>query len=183
MPESIEDAHIYCIFCKTGLEGQIREEIERRVEGVRVLSAMQEKHRKIEGLRKVERRAFLPGYLFLFGKKYIDFHEIARIEGVYYALENMDHERELRGSDRAFAEWLWMNDGVIGLSKLRFLNGQMEVLAGPMQHFTEEIVRVDKHSRNALVRKNFLGRIRDIWLAFEFEDEASLSPNRVEESD
>lgn len=171
MPERMGDRCAYCVFCRTGAEAQLGREIEARYERVRALVAMQEKHRTREGIHEVARRVFLPGYLFLYSEEPLELSRIRGMENVYRVLDDIDGAVELRGSDLAFAQWLWDNEGIIGISSVRFAEGGCEILSGPMQTFAERIVRLNKHTKNALVRMDFLGRTSEIWLAFEFADE------------
>lgn len=170
MPERIENRRAYCVFCRTGAEAQLGSEIEARCERVRALVATQEKHRTRQGTREVDRRTFLPGYLFLYSEEPLDVERIQGMDDVYRVLGDIDGAIELRGSDLAFARWLWDNEGIIGISRVRFAGDGYEILSGPMRTFAEGIVRLDKHTKNALVRMDFMGRTSEMWLAFDFAD-------------
>ncbi len=39
----------------------------------------------------------------------------------------------------------------------------------PHENFAKKLVKLDKHTKNALVRMDFLGTVRDMWLAFEID--------------
>jgi hypothetical protein len=162
--------YIYCLFCRSGTELRLSEAIERRHTHIRALAAIQEKHRYIDRRYEIDRQAFLPGYLFLYSKEEVEFESIQRIGDVYRFLSDSEGISELQGSDRAFAEWLWMNDGIVGISRISLENGDLRIHSGPMQHFAKDIVRLDKHTKNALVRMRFLDEEGDMWLAFEFDD-------------
>lgn len=54
----------YCLFCRTGREARLGQKIEQRLDGVKALAAVQEKHKYINGQYEIDRRVFLPGYLF-----------------------------------------------------------------------------------------------------------------------
>lgn len=101
------------------------------------------------------------------------------MEDAYRVLGNGCDARELWGSDLAFAEWLLQNDGIIGISRIRRTGEKIEILSGPMRYFMTDIVKVNKHTKNALARMDFLGEHREIWLAFDFVDE---DWNEMEES-
>ena len=162
--------HIYCLFCRSGTEQRISEAIERRHAFIRALAAVQEKHRYTDRRYEIDRQRFLPGYLFLYSKEEVEFESIQRIRDVYRFLSDSGGISELLGSDRAFAEWLWMNDGIVGMSRISFETGELRIHSGPMKHFAKDIVRLDKHTKNALVRMRFLDKECDMWLAFGFED-------------
>lgn len=163
--------HVYCLFCRTGAEHGICEEIRKRFPGVYPLAATQEKHRIVNGHEEIDRRIFLSGYLFLYTNELIAFDSLLRMDDVYRILGDEGNAHELQDGDRAFAEWLLRNDGLIGISRIANRNGRIAMRSGPMKYFSKRLVKLDKHTKNALVRTEFLGTVREMWLAFEFEDE------------
>jgi len=170
MQESIGFKHIYCLFCRSGSERQLSHEIELRFPYIRVVAAMQEKHKYIDKQYEIDRRNLLPGYLFLYTNEVLDVLAIHRMDKVFKLLGDGREIAELRGRDRIFAEWIWKNNGEIGISRIRTTKTGFEVLSGPLQYFLKEIVKLDKHTKNALVRMEFLEEAKEIWLAFDFED-------------
>lgn len=163
--------HAYCLFCRTGAEDRLKDEIEKRFGFIHALSAVQEKHKIIDKRYEIDRRNFLPGYLFLYSEEELDFEMLLRIEDIYKILGDKTNAHELQGSDKAFAQWLWENEGLIGISRIRIREDKLQILSGPMQHFSRKILKLDKHTKNARIRMDFLGKASDIWLAFEFEDD------------
>ena len=166
--------HIYCLFCRTGAEYRICEDIRKKFPDLYPLAAMQEKHKIVNKHDEIDRRVFLPGYLFLYTKEPFDFETMLRMDDIYKILGEESSAHELQSSDRAFAEWLLRNNGLIGISRIMNQNNKITVKSGPMKYFAKKIVKLDKHTKNALVRMDFLGTARDIWLAFEFDDEVAI---------
>ena len=181
MEKSSDFRHIYCLFCRTGVECRICEDIYKKFPDVYSLVAMKEKHRIINKHDEIDRQVFLPGYLFLYSKDVVDFDSLIRMDDIYRILGNEAGAHELLDSDRSFAEWLLRNDGLIGISRITNRNNRITIKSGPMKYFAKKIVRIDKHTKNALVRMDFLGTQRDMWLAFEFDDEVT-DKNREEYS-
>lgn len=169
MLEHIDYNHVYCLFCKTGSEEQVAAEIEKQ-QKVRALVALQEKHKKLSKKYEIDRRIFLPGYLFLYTNEEIRFDIIQKISNVYRILGDRNEICELSGYDRSFAEWLYLNDGIVGISRIRVSNGNLSVSSGPMRYFLNKIIRIDKHTKNALARIHLYDRVIDLWLAFDFDD-------------
>lgn len=169
MLEHINYNHVYCLFCKTGSEEQVSAEIEKQ-HNVRALVAIQEKHKRIGKKYEIDRRVFLPGYLFLYTNEELRFDTIQKISNVYHILGDRNEICELSGYDRSFAEWLYLNDGIIGISRIRVSNGNLSVRSGPMRFFLSKIVRIDKHTKNAVARISLQNREIDLWLAFDFDD-------------
>lgn len=165
--------HAYCLFCRTGAENAICAEIRRRFPGVYPLAATQEKHRIVNGHEEIDRRVFLPGYLFLYANEPLAFDVLLRMDDIYKILGDEENAHELQGSDRSFAEWLLKNNGMIGISRIANRNGRISIQSGPMKYFAKKLIKLDKHTRNALVRMEFLGTVREMWLAFEFEDDTT----------
>lgn len=166
--------YTYCLFCRTGIEKKLCDEICRKLEGVYPLIAVQEKHRVINKRYEIDRRILLPGYLFLYSNETIDFTALLKVDHIYRILGDETSAHELQGSDRAFAEWLFRNDGLIGISKIQIRDGKIFIRSGPMKYFRKETIRIDKHTKNALIKMDFLGTTREMWLAFEFDDEGAI---------
>ena len=162
--------HAYCIFCRSGSESRLAERIMQRFENVRAIVGMREKHLISNGQKEIDRRVLLPGYLFLFAKEVIDPKQFRQINDLYKVLATDTEILELKGSDREFARWLYINDGIIGISRLQFKDGKLKSIEGPMKYFAKKIIKIDKHTSSAKVRMDFQGRQTDIWLAFEFVD-------------
>lgn len=161
--------HVYCLFCKTGSEEQAAIAIEKQ-QKVRALVAIQEKHKRINKKNGVDRRVFLPGYLFLYTNEELCSGVTQKLGNVYRILGYGDEIAELSGYDRAFAEWLYINDGIVGISRIRVRDGNLSVSSGPMRFFLNKIIKIDKHTKNALARMSFQNRAVDFWLAFDFDD-------------
>lgn len=96
MLENIDYNHMYCLFCKTGSEKQVAAEIEKQ-QDVRALVAIQEKHRRIGKKYEIDRRVFLPGYLFLYTNEELRFDTIQKISNVYRILGDRNEICELNG--------------------------------------------------------------------------------------
>lgn len=173
MSENKNMRHAYCLFCRTGAENRLKDEIVTRFPSIHALIAVQEKHKIVDKRYEVDRRIFLPGYLFLYTEEELDFEMLLRIEDIYRILGDETNAHELQGSDRAFANWLLENNGVIGISRIRIVENKVQILSGPMKHFSKKILKLDKHTKNARIRMDFLGKASDIWLAFEFDNEAA----------
>ena len=116
MLEHINYNHVYCLFSKTGSEEQVAAEIEKQ-QNVRALVAIQEKHKRIGKKYEIDRRVFLPGYLFLYTNEELRFDTIQKISNVYRILGDRNEICELSGYDRSFAEWLYLNDGIVGITR------------------------------------------------------------------
>lgn len=173
MGETNAFPHVYCLFCRTGAEYAICEEIRKRFPGVYPLAATQEKHRIVKGHEEIDRHIFLPGYLFLYASEPLTFDSLLRMDDIYRILGDEENAHKLQGSDQSFAEWLLKNDGLIGISRISNKNGRISIRSGPMKYFAKKLVKLDKHTKNALVRMEFLGTVREMWLAFEFEDDTT----------
>lgn len=161
----------YCVFCRSGAENRLAQEIEQRFNDVKAIVAVAEKHRLRNGQEEIDRQILLPGY-FLYANERIDTKLYNRLSNLYKVLATDDKIVELQGSDKAFAHWLYIHNGIIGISKLRFENGILKSIKGPMEYFAKKILKIDKHTCNAMVRMDFQGRQTDKWPAFEFADDS-----------
>ena len=148
--------HVYCLFCRTGAEYAICEEIRRRFPGTYPLAATQEKHRIVNGHEEIDRRVFLPGYLFLYANEPLIFDALLRMDDIYRILGDEGSAHEMQGSDRSFAEWLLRNNGLIGISRIINRNNRITIKSGPMKFFAKKLVKLDKHTKSA-GQNGFLG--------------------------
>ena len=161
----------YCLFCRTGSEASLARSIGEASPQIKVIAPIQEKHKIENKNRQIDRKVFLPGYLFLYtANDEIDCTSLRGNDDAFKLLGDERAER-LHGSDLEFAKWLWINNGLVGVSRIRREGDKVIILSGPMKYFAKSIIKIDYHTRNALVKMHFLDRITEMWLAFEFEEE------------
>ena len=128
---------------------------------------------------KIVNQPILPGYIIISTDYNIPLikYEIHTMSASSNGLiANTDKSYDLRGSDRAYAEWITTFNGVITNSKVKVEKNLTEgtkitVLSGPMKELHGKIIRLYKNTR-VLVEIPFLNEVRRINLPVEVVEEA-----------
>lgn len=162
-----------CMFCKTGRELAVARDLQREWEGVRACAATIVKRRTRRGVKRLQTEVVFDGYVF-FGAP-DGFLPCARPNDALKILRSSDGDWRLVGYDAWFAEWLLKQDGVIGLSKARKVGDAVQILQGPLKDLEGQIVRVDRRNRSGQVSLSVGGRAINVWLGFEWLEDADLS--------
>ena len=164
--------HSYCVFCRTGTESETAELIGNDKECVVIIPKI-EREECHSGVWKRITKNMLPGYIFIFSDDALELSDIRRRGGVIKLLRYDEEDYDLRGDDRNFAEWIYKNEGVIGVSTAVKEGTKIKVTGGPLLDYAGSIIEVKRQKRIAKVRIT-LGEItRDVWVSFEWlkEDE------------
>lgn len=154
-----------CLFCQNGAETRIAEAIRREFPTLTVLFPQYERCERKKGQTVKRTLPLLGGYLFLYGDE-PDLVRLYRISGVYRLLQYEDGESRLRGVDMDFAQWLYDNNGRIGLSLALRKGSRVEIVDGPLKHYEGRILELKSHKQQAKVAIEIGDYTRDIWLSF-----------------
>ena len=166
--------HIYCLFYNPIKRSRLTA-LVKRVCGCGIIVPRIVQRKWVRGQAFEELHDFLPGYMFLYSEAPIDDPErLAGFDGVYRLLGTKQGGWQLRGSDRAFAELLYENDGVIGIMKVWRDDGWLKPVAGLYGGFGSDIVKVDRRQR-ALVRFFFDDRALAVWVGYDVVDERNTN--------
>lgn len=160
-----KDQIAVCIFCRPGNESLLAQTIRDQLDQtVLVPIRMQEEvhHGKYLQVQK----PLLPGYIFAYMNS-IDL--VTPIQALPLTRKVLSYEEGnyvLVGNDRAFADWLYRYDGVIGVSRAMLVNGKVDIIDGPMKDYEGIIKKIDKQKHRALIEINVGGTISKTWLSF-----------------
>ena len=166
--------HAYCLFCRTGREKDIASVI-RITNECEALIPRIEKEECRSGVWERKVKSMLPGYLFIYSDSEFDFDRIKGIDGVLKILRYKDYERDLRGDDRRFADWLYSNGGTFGVSKAIKEGTKIRIVDGPLVKYAGSILEVKRQKRQAKVEITVGSIRREIWMSFEW-----LEPEEIE---
>lgn len=164
--------NVYCVHYNTDRRVKIATFAEK-VFGCEVINPriIQRKWVRKDALEVVH--DLLPGYMFLYSESAIDEIEIlANVEGVYRILGSKQGGWRLYGSDRAFAEMLYRNEGEIGIVQAYWDEGRLKLMDRLFDSFDGAIVKIDRRQR-ALVQYMFDGRPFSVWVGY---DVVQMSP-------
>lgn len=162
--ETVEYA---CVFCRSGSEEQLAREIEERYPFLDALCAMKVRYRHVNGKPVEEKVVLFPGYLFLRLERNQNPFQLSRGGSIYRILKSQDDNWKLTGSDRAFAEELFENGGVFGISQAFYENDRIQIVNGPLKAYNGRILRVNHRKRTAQVVMSVQGLEMNVWLGFE----------------
>ncbi len=161
---------IYCLFYNQAKCSKLMS-LVKGVYGCSVIIPRILQRKWVGGQALEELHDFLPGYMFLYADHAIETPErLAGFDGVYRMLGTCQGGWQLFGSDRAFAEMLYRNEGTIGFMKVWRDNGWLKPIGGLYGGFGSEIVKIDRRQR-ALVHFFFDGRPLSVWVGYDVVDE------------
>jgi transcription antitermination factor NusG len=80
-----------------------------------------------------------------------------------------DGDYALYGRDLHYAQWVFSYDGLIGLSKVKFVPGNpVQVISGPLASMQGLVTKVEKKGRKAWVDLSMMGQIIRVSIGVEF---------------
>ena len=162
---------VQCVFCTTGSEGAIAEELNR-MDGVTAIVAKKQKKEWRSGAWCEVRKVLLPGYVFLYRHSALLTPVVnARLQSMC-VLKYNDGNTLLIGKDRQFADWLWKQGGVIGISTARHCGSDVEITGGPLAELDGIITRIDRRKQIAKVTLEIAGGL-SVWMSFDYTDAGS----------
>lgn len=174
----------YCLACKTGCES-INIKMLKTVCRSKLGEGQIDAYSPVRIVRELKEKKFhlvrqpmLPGYIII----YTDY-DLASISSViagmtassYGLIRNLDKSYQLKGDDKAYAEWISRFEGVIRESQVKVEKDLQEgsrvtVLSGPLKELKGRIIRLYKKTR-VLVEIPFLNEVRRINLPVEVVEE------------
>lgn len=158
------------VFCITGKELTVAQRLERNIHGLRALSPVKLRYRRMGGIAQEEKVVLFPGYVFIKLTNDADMKDIQQDQDVLRLLYTNLEEKDwhLTGQDRAIAEEFFRIDGVIGFSKAYFDEGdRIHIIEGFLKDREGQIIRVNKRAKTAEICVWLAGKKMDLWLGFE----------------
>ena len=136
-----------CLFCITGREERVAEQIRSVCPEVQTTTMRQLKYRTHNGEKCLEESLLLPSYVFF------------RVDG---------KDWQLQGDDLLFVQWLFRQRGLLGVSQACQEGDRVRILSGPLKDLEGSVRRVDRRGRSGQVVLSFRGREISVWLGFEW---------------
>ncbi len=159
-----------CVFCKTGSENILAEQL-KEIAGIREAFAVQQvQHRSERGVRSEIVKIMLPGYVFFLADGTLKPHLLYQNDSVLRLL-TYGEAWALRGGDLDFARWMHRHGGLLGLSRAYRVGQRVTIASGPLKELEGVIQKVDRRNRNGLVLIEFCGKQIKVWLAFDYISE------------
>ncbi len=159
-----------CIFCLTGKEELVAENLERTNPDIRSSPVRQVKRKTSKGQVRHETSVIFPGYVFMEVPANWELDQRFPKDGVVSVLTYPGGDWRLCGNDEKFARWLFSCDGTIQISKAYREGGRIRIISGPLKDFEGQILRVDKRNKSGQIALTFENKVVKIWLGFELVD-------------
>ncbi len=164
----------YCLQTMGGKEIELAREINILYKDKEVLALpfLRITHKSKNGVKSTFQKVMLPGYVFLYLPKESEPFEI-RPGGVsFHFVSNVEkNDYILHGSDEKYAQWIFNNGGIIGMSKAIKVNGKVRVISGPLYNLVGNIKEYSKKNRNCRIEITLFGRLISMWLPFQWVEE------------
>lgn len=165
--EQSQDKSYGCLFCKTGKEQSVAEQIQATCPNVRATTMRQLKYRTCKKVKTQEEAILLPSYVFFEAPSSMEPSIEFPTQNVIRVLSMDSGIWQLQGEDERFVRWLFQYDGLLGFSKAYKEGDRIRIISGPLKDMEGKIRRVDKRGMSGQVILSFYGKDVPVWLGFE----------------
>ena len=163
----------YCLQTMGGNEISLAEEVNITHKEALALPFPRITHKSIMGINSTYQKVLLPGYVFLFLPENMNPSIIRHGMYGFRFLTNMDDgSLALSGGDKVYAEWVFNNGGIIGMSKAIRINKTVKIISGPLFNMVGKIKEYSKKNRNCRIEITLFNRLISMWLPFQWVTEA-----------
>ena len=156
-----------CLFCMTGKEQRVAEQIQAACPNVRAAAMRQLKYKTCRKVKTREEAVLLPGYVFFEAPSSMEPSVVFPTQNVIRVLSTDNGIWQLQGEDERFVKWVFQYDGMLGLSQAYKEGDRIRIVSGPLKDMEGKIRRVDKRGMSGQVILSFCGRDIPVWLGFE----------------
>ena len=158
-----EDMSYGCLFCKTGKEQSVAEQIQATCPDVRATTM----YRTCKKVKTQEEAILLPSYVFFEAPSSMETSIEFPTQNVIRVLSIDSGIWQLQGEDERFVKWLFQYDGLLVFSQAYKEGDQIRIVSGPLKDMEGKIRRVDKRGMSGQVILSFYDRDIPVWLGFE----------------
>ena len=165
--EQPQEGSFGCLFCITGKEQSIVDQIQTSCPDVRATAMRQLKYRTCRKVKTQEEAILLPSYVFFEAPSTMEPSIEFPRQNIIRILSTDDGMWQLQGEDERFVKWLFQYDGLLGFSQAYKENDRIRIISGPLKDMEGKIKRVDKRGKSGQVVLSFYGKEISVWLGFE----------------
>ena len=162
-----QDTSYGCLFCTTGKEQSVADQIQVTCPNVRAITMRQLKYRTCKKVKTREEAILLPSYVFFEAPSSMEPSIEFPKQNVIRVLSLDSGIWQLQGEDERFVKWLFQYDGLLGFSKAYKEGDRIRIISGPLKDMEGRIKRVDKRGMSGQVILTFYGKDIPVWLGFE----------------
>lgn len=160
---------VLCLFCLTGHEKEVAAGINRGDCGKALFPQKNKCYRgKNEWLN--ETAPILPGYVFVYLKE-TEAERIYSFTAIPQVIRLLHYGGEgawrLHESDRAFADWVWNQNGIVNTINAVQVGDRIEVIDTELKHLHGRVVRMDRRKKTVLIEMDGAGIINNVWLPYQ----------------
>ena len=161
----MNEKFVYCIFCESSYENNVETFLKEF--GCNIISTLVERNILKTGKIIKKYRSIIPGYVFFENNIEPDWNEICKNKHIYYPLQYLNNQKQLKDNDLHFVEWLKGNNGEIKISKAKVIGNKIKFLDGALMELEDRIVKINKKQKCAGIRIEGEGIKNIIWLSYE----------------
>lgn len=166
------DKEYGCIFCITGREFAVAQRLEKAIPGLKAISPVKLRYRRMDGVAHEERVILFPGYVFfeVQAGSVVEIRTIYNDQDVLKVLYVDDEKKDWRlvDPDKSIAKHFFDMNGVIGFSEAYFDEGDcIHILNGFLKEYEGRIKRVNRRAKTVEVSITIGTKKLDIWLGYE----------------
>jgi hypothetical protein len=133
--------------------------------GIKAIAPVRIIKERNRGVVNQVRKPLLPGYVLIYSNECLQPSLMRSVDALLKLLSYPGGEYELKGEDLAYADFVYRNQGVIGISTILCEGKEAKVLSGPLEDCKGTIVRLDKRKQRVWMRMRFDGVEREISLS------------------
>lgn len=167
-----DDKEYGCIFCFTGREFAVAQRLKKAIPGLKAISPVKLRYRRMEGVAHEERVILFPGYVFFEvpSGSDVEIRTIYNDQDVLKVLYVDDEKKDWRlvDPDKSIAKQFFDMNGVIGFSEAYFDEGdRIHIVNGYLKNYDGQIKRVNKRAKTVEISMIIGEKKLDIWLGYE----------------
>lgn len=162
-----------CVFCRTGYEHRVAEEICEYCAEIRTIVPVKQRYRRQAGQLLEETVILFPGYVFFRARMDLEVKRALKGDNVFKLLYPSENSWALTGEDRALVEMLFRSDGRIGFSTAYYEGGRIRIIDGFLKNYEGSIIRVNHRAKTAQVKVKLNDKDFLLWIGFELVEDAS----------
>ena len=165
-----QDMSYGCLFCMTGKEQSVAEQIQINCPNVRATTMRQLKYRTYKRVKTKEEIILLPSYVFFEAPSSMEPAREFPSQNIVRILALDSGIWQLQGEDERFIKWLFRYNGLLGFLQAYKEGTQIRITSGPLKDMEGKIKCVDKRGMSGQSILSFHGKDVPVWLGFELID-------------
>ena len=166
-----DDKEYGCIFCITGREFAVAQRLEKAIPGLKAISPVKLRYRRMERIAHEEKVILFPGYVFfeVQAGSDVEIRTIYNDQDVLKVLYVDDEKKDWRlgDPDKSIAEQFFNMNGVIGFSEAYFdEENRIHIVKGFLKEHEGKISRINKKAKTAEMQISIGNQKMTLWIGY-----------------